>query len=77
MLLLITDYYCEMPDFSTSEMRKMIYIYAQTDFCGRASPRWYSELYPNIEQPWHKLFNCRYDRLLDKGQTTVEEENKI
>lgn len=54
-------------DFSNSEMRDMVCVFAQTDFNGLAASRRYLELYPNRRQPNHKLFRNLYNRLGETG----------
>jgi predicted metalloprotease len=54
-------------DYSFTEMRDMVCVYAQEEFCGRAAARRYMEFYPNRRQPNHKLFQNLYDRMGETG----------
>lgn len=62
-------------EFSNLDMRDMISVYAQEDFCGRAAARRYSVLYPNRRQPDHKLFKNLYDRLGETGSFRPKSHN--
>ncbi|XP_023313016.1 uncharacterized protein LOC111693108 [Anoplophora glabripennis] len=54
-------------DYSFVEMRNMVCVYAQENYCGRHAAARYLELYPNNRQPNHKLFKTLYDRLGETG----------
>lgn len=62
-------------DFSTSEMRDMICVFAQTNFSGLAAARRYLQLYPNRRQPNHKLFRNLYNRLGETGSFRTQRHN--
>ncbi|XP_066257045.1 uncharacterized protein [Euwallacea similis] len=62
-------------DFSFSEMRDMICVFAQLHFNGRAAARSYFELYPNRQQPNHKLFRNLYNRLGETGSFRPQSQN--
>lgn len=70
MLLLSTNYYCKLPlqnKFSSSEMRDIICIYAQTDICGEASTMRFLKLCANRRQPRHKLSKCICKKLSERN----------
>lgn len=54
-------------NFSNIEMRNMICVYAQENFCGRRAAARYLELYRDNRQPDHRLFKRLYDRLGETG----------
>uniref|UniRef100_V5GHS2 Transposable element Tc3 transposase n=3 Tax=Anoplophora glabripennis TaxID=217634 RepID=V5GHS2_ANOGL len=63
-------FFIKMPrhnDYSFVEMRNMVCVYAQENYCGRHAAARYLELYPNNRQPNHKLFKTLYDRLGETG----------
>ncbi|XP_023310007.1 uncharacterized protein LOC111691430 [Anoplophora glabripennis] len=76
-------------NFSNSEMRDMICVFAQANFNGHAAARRYEHMYPNRLQPNYKLFRNLYNRLGESGSfrpksnhgtpksITVDEEEEI
>lgn len=76
-------------DYSNSEMRDMICIYAQVNFNSRAASRRYQQQYPNRRQPDRNIFQRLYGRLGETGSfrpkshigrpkaVTVEQEEEI
>lgn len=55
-------------NFTNNEMRDMICVYAQANFCGRRARRTYLRLYPNRAPPNHQTFKSIYDRLGETGE---------
>lgn len=53
--------------FTNEEMRDMICVYAQGNFCGRSAARRYELIYPNRRQPNHKIFANLFRRLGETG----------
>lgn len=55
-------------NFSNTEMRDIVCIYAQKNYNARAASRRYLELYPDRIQPNHKTFRNVYERLGETGK---------
>ena len=53
--------------FTNLEMRDMLCVYAQVNFNGRHARRRYQEIFPDRQQPNHKLFQRIYSRLGETG----------
>ncbi|KAL1505564.1 hypothetical protein ABEB36_005104 [Hypothenemus hampei] len=54
-------------NFSNSEMRDMLCVFAQTSFNGLAAARRYEQLYPMRRQPNYKVYRNLYTRLGETG----------